>query len=33
VPLALDSYATEWLNLLTRWLHLIAGIVWIGSSF
>jgi uncharacterized membrane protein len=34
VPLpALDPYATEWLNLLTRWLHVIAGIVWIGSSF
>jgi len=31
--LALDSYTTEWLNLLTRWLHVIAGIVWIGSSF
>ena len=31
--LALDPYATEWLNLLTRWLHVIAGIVWIGSSF
>jgi uncharacterized membrane protein len=33
VPLAFDPYATEWLNLLTRWLHVIAGIVWIGSSF
>jgi uncharacterized membrane protein len=31
--LALDTYTTEWLNLLTRWLHVIAGIVWIGSSF
>jgi len=31
--LALDPYATEWLNLLARWLHVIAGIVWIGSSF
>ena len=31
--LAFDSYATEWLNLLTRWLHVVAGIVWIGSSF
>jgi uncharacterized membrane protein len=31
--LALDPYATDWLNLLTRWLHVIAGIVWIGSSF
>jgi uncharacterized membrane protein len=31
--LTLDPYATDWLNLLTRWLHVIAGIVWIGSSF
>jgi uncharacterized membrane protein len=31
--LAFDPYATDWLNLLTRWLHVIAGIVWIGSSF
>jgi uncharacterized membrane protein len=29
----LDPYVTDWLNLLTRWLHVIAGIVWIGSSF
>jgi uncharacterized membrane protein len=31
--LAFDPYATDWLNLLGRWLHVIAGIVWIGSSF
>ena len=31
--LALDAYTTDWLNLLTRWLHVIAAIVWIGSSF
>jgi uncharacterized membrane protein len=31
--LSLDAYTTDWLNLLARWLHLIAGIVWIGSSF
>ena len=31
--LTLDPYATDWLNLLIRWLHVIAGIVWIGSSF
>ena len=31
--LSLDPYATDWLNLLGRWLHVIAGIVWIGSSF
>jgi uncharacterized membrane protein len=31
--LTLDPYTTDWLNLLGRWLHVIAGIVWIGSSF
>jgi uncharacterized membrane protein len=31
--LAFDAYTTDWLNLLARWLHVIAGIVWIGSSF
>src|SRR5256886_8186358 len=30
---ALGAYTTDWLNLLIRWLHVIAGIVWIGSSF
>jgi uncharacterized membrane protein len=33
VTLALDAYLTGWLNLLIRWLHVIAGIAWIGSSF
>jgi len=33
LPLALDSYTTDWLNLLVRGLHLIAGIAWIGASF
>ncbi|HEV3407082.1 MAG TPA: urate hydroxylase PuuD [Gaiellaceae bacterium] len=27
------EYTTDWLNLLLRWLHVIAGIVWIGTSF
>jgi uncharacterized membrane protein len=31
--LAVDPYVTDWLDLLTRWLHVIAAIVWIGSSF
>jgi len=31
--LAFDAYTTDWLNLLLRWLHVIAAIVWIGSSF
>jgi uncharacterized membrane protein len=31
--LAMDAYANGWLDLLLRWLHVIAGIAWIGSSF
>jgi uncharacterized membrane protein len=27
------TYGLDWLNLLGRWLHLIAGIAWIGASF
>ncbi len=30
--LGLDAYLTDWLNLLVRWLHVIAGIAWIGTS-
>jgi uncharacterized membrane protein len=29
----MDAYFVEWLNMLGRWLHFIAGIAWIGSSF
>jgi uncharacterized membrane protein len=29
----MDPTLTEWLNLGIRWLHVIAGIAWIGSSF
>jgi uncharacterized membrane protein len=29
----MDPYVNEWLDLLLRWLHVVAGIVWIGSSF
>ena len=29
----LDPYVTEWLNLLIRWLHVIAAIAWVGASF
>ena len=29
----MDPYLVEWLNLLTRWGHMIAGIAWIGTSF
>lgn len=27
------SFAAEWLNVLIRWFHLVAGIGWIGTSF
>jgi uncharacterized membrane protein len=30
---AMEAYILDWLNLLVRWLHLIAGIAWIGASF
>jgi uncharacterized membrane protein len=29
----LDPYITDWLNLLIRWLHVIAAMAWIGASF
>jgi len=29
----MSAHITEWLNLIIRWMHLIAGISWIGSSF
>jgi uncharacterized membrane protein len=28
-----ESVLTEWLSLIVRWLHVVAGIAWIGSSF
>jgi uncharacterized membrane protein len=29
----METILSEWLNLGLRWLHVIAGIAWIGSSF
>ena len=29
----MEAYLVDWLSLLVRWLHLIAGIAWIGASF
>src|SRR3982074_2624540 len=29
----MEAYLLDWLNLLGRWLHLTAGIAWIGTSF
>jgi uncharacterized membrane protein len=29
----MTSFAIDWLNLFTRWFHIIVGIAWIGASF
>ena len=29
----MESFALEWLNLVLRWVHVIAAIMWIGDSF
>jgi uncharacterized membrane protein len=29
----MEAYFIDWLNLLGRWVHLVTGIAWIGSSF
>jgi uncharacterized membrane protein len=29
----MEAYAVDWLNLLVRWLHMVAGVAWIGASF
>ena len=29
----MEVVLTEWLSFIIRWLHVVAGIAWIGSSF
>ena len=29
----MNAFAADWINLLLRWSHLVAGIAWIGTSF
>ena len=29
----MDVLFVEWLNLILRWLHVVAAMAWIGSSF
>ena len=31
--LGVDAYLIDWLNLVFRWFHVMAAIVWIGTSF
>jgi uncharacterized membrane protein len=33
VALAVDPYLVDWLDLVFRWFHVAAAIVWIGTSF
>jgi len=28
----IDPLWAEWLNILGRWIHVIAGIMWVGNS-
>jgi uncharacterized membrane protein len=29
----LPPNVVEWLNLLTRWFHIFAAIMWVGSTY
>ncbi len=29
----IDPNVSEWLNLLARWTHVFAGILWVGSTY
>ena len=29
----MQAFVMEWLNLIIRWFHVVAGIMWIGASF
>jgi len=31
--ISLSPYIIDWLDLVTRWIHIIVGIAWIGTSF
>ena len=32
-PMHLDPTLSEWLNLLFRWIHVFAGIMWVGTTY
>ncbi len=29
----MDATLSEWLNLLVRWFHVVAGITWLGQTY
>ena len=33
VDTVMEGYVKEWINLIVRWAHVVAGIMWIGASF
>jgi len=32
-PMYLDPAINEWLNLILRWIHVFAGIMWVGTTY
>ncbi|MBL4624366.1 MAG: urate hydroxylase PuuD [Flavobacteriales bacterium] len=30
---SMQGFVMEWLNLIVRWFHVVAGVMWIGASF
>ena len=30
---SISPFLLDWLNLIVRWIHVIVGIAWIGTSF
>jgi uncharacterized membrane protein len=33
LALTVDPHVTEWLNLILRWIHVFAGILWVGTTY
>lgn len=31
--MTIDPYVSEWLNLILRWVHVFAGIMWVGTTY
>jgi uncharacterized membrane protein len=29
----MEAYLSEWLSLITHWIHVTVGVAWIGASF
>jgi uncharacterized membrane protein len=31
--MSLDGWPSEWLNLVVRWFHVVAGVMWLGQTY